>query len=74
MKKLSSFLCGLAVLGMMFTSCDPDDPKTPIENIGNNLKKDKSVFEKAKKTNILGKYLEVEIKDDVYKELDELLK
>ena len=33
MKKLSSFLCGLAVIGMMFTSCNPDDPKKPIENI-----------------------------------------
>ena len=33
MKKLSSFLCGLAVLGMMFTSCNPDDPQPPIENI-----------------------------------------
>ena len=33
MKKLSSFLCGLAVIGMMFTSCNPDDTKKPIENI-----------------------------------------
>ena len=34
MKKLSSFLCGLAVLGMMFTSCDGGQGgKTPIENI-----------------------------------------
>ena len=34
MKKLSSFLCGLAVLGMMFTSCDDGQGgKTPIENI-----------------------------------------
>ena len=34
MKKLSSFLCGLAVLSMMFTACKPDDgPIGPIENI-----------------------------------------
>lgn len=33
MKKLSSFLCGLAVLGMMFTSCDGEEGKKPIENI-----------------------------------------
>ena len=32
MKKLSSFLCGLAVLGMMFTSCD--NGKGPIGPIG----------------------------------------
>lgn len=50
------------------------DLKGKVNGRGAYLKKDKSVFEKAKKTNILGKYLEVEIKDDVYKELDELLK
>lgn len=31
MKKLSSLLCGLAVLGMMFTSCNPEDkPAGPV--------------------------------------------
>ena len=50
------------------------DLKGKVNGRGAYLKKDKNVFEKAKKTNILGKYLEVEIKDDVYKELDELLK
>ena len=34
MKKLSSFLCGLAVLSMMFTACKPDNgPIGPIEDI-----------------------------------------
>ena len=34
MKKLSSFLCGLAVLGMMFTSCNPEDkPTGPVGDI-----------------------------------------
>ena len=34
MKKLSSFLCGLAVLGMMFTSCNPEDkPTGPVSDI-----------------------------------------
>ena len=36
MKKLSSFLCGLAVLGMMFTSCDNGNGGNgggPVEDI-----------------------------------------
>lgn len=33
MKKLSSFLCGLAVVGMMFTSCDDNGKKPPVVTI-----------------------------------------
>lgn len=41
---------------------------------GAYLKKDLEVFEKARKTKVLNKYLEVEIKDEVYEELNNLLK
>ena len=33
MKKLSSFLCGLAVVGMMFTSCDDNGKQPPVVTI-----------------------------------------
>ena len=33
MKKLSSFLCGLAVVGMMFTACDDNGKQPPVVTI-----------------------------------------
>lgn len=50
------------------------DLKGKANGRGAYLKKDKEVFEKAKKTKILNKYLEVEINDEVYEELNNLLK
>ncbi len=41
---------------------------------GAYLKKDKDVINKAKKTKILNKTLETDIKDDIYEELLQLLK
>lgn len=41
---------------------------------GAYLKKEISVFEKAKKSGILNKILEVEVNDDVFDSLNELLK
>ena len=41
---------------------------------GAYLKKDKDVINKAKKTKILNKMLETDIKDDIYEELLQLLK
>jgi len=41
---------------------------------GAYLKKDLTVFEKAKKSKILEKVLEVEINDNFYEELNELVK
>ena len=41
---------------------------------GAYLKKDLSVFEKAKKSKVLDKILEIEITDDIYEELNNLLK
>ena len=40
---------------------------------GAYLKKDKEVFEKAKKTKVLNKMLEVEINDEVYEQLNKLI-
>ncbi len=40
---------------------------------GAYLKKDKEVFEKARKNKILDKILEVEIKEEIYDELNNLL-
>jgi len=40
---------------------------------GAYLKKDKEIFEKAKKTKILNKILEVEVNDEVYEELNKLI-
>lgn len=40
---------------------------------GAYLKKDKQVFEKAKKTKILDKILETEISDEIYDELNKIL-
>lgn len=41
---------------------------------GAYLKKDLSVFEKAKKGNALGHHLEIEIPDSIFDELKELVK
>lgn len=40
---------------------------------GAYLKKDKEVFEKAKKTKVLDRILEVEISNDLYDELNKIL-
>lgn len=40
---------------------------------GAYLKKDKEIFEKAKKTKVLNKMLEVEITDEVYEQLNKLI-
>lgn len=40
---------------------------------GAYLKKDKQIFEKAKKTKVLNKILEVEVKDEVFEQLNKIL-
>lgn len=40
---------------------------------GAYLKKDLAVFEKAKKNKILDRILEIEVKDEIYDELEKLL-
>lgn len=40
---------------------------------GAYLKKDASVFEKAKKTKVLNRHLEVEVEDSVFDELQKLI-
>ena len=40
---------------------------------GAYLKKDAEVFEKAKKTKVLNRHLEVEVKDSVFEELNKLI-
>ena len=50
------------------------DPTLKANGRGAYLKKDKAVFETAKKTKILEKHLEVEIPDSVYESLMNLLK
>jgi len=50
------------------------DLKGKVNGKGAYLKKDKEVFEKARKTKILNKYLEIDIKEEIYDELDDLLK
>ena len=40
---------------------------------GAYLKKDASVFEKAKKSKVLNRALEVEVKDEIFDELNKLL-
>ena len=40
---------------------------------GAYLKKDLEVFEKAKKSKVLDKILEIEVKDEIYKELKKLI-
>lgn len=40
---------------------------------GAYLKKDKEIFDKAKKTKVLNKILEVEVKEEVFEELNKLI-
>lgn len=40
---------------------------------GAYLKKDLTVFEKAKKSKVLDKILEIEVKDEIYEKLKEIL-
>lgn len=40
---------------------------------GAYLKKDLTVFEKAKKTKVLDRILEIEVKDEIYEELKKIL-
>ena len=49
------------------------DESGKINGHGAYLKKDKEVFEKAKKSKILNKVLETEINNEVFDELDKLL-
>ncbi|MDD3187041.1 MAG: YlxR family protein [Bacilli bacterium] len=49
------------------------DLKGKANGRGAYLKKDLIVFEKAKKSKILNKYLETEVKDDLFDELMKLL-
>ena len=50
------------------------DLKGKVNGKGAYLRKDKEVFEKARKTKILNKYLEIDIKEEIYDKLDDLLK
>ena len=43
-----------------------------VNGHGAYLKKDKEVFEKAKKTKILDKILETEVKEEIYEELNNI--
>ena len=49
------------------------DESGKVNGHGVYLKKDKEVFEKAKKSKILNKILETEINDEVFDELDKIL-
>lgn len=49
------------------------DQTGKVNGRGAYLKIDKEVFDKAKKTKILNKHLEVEVKDEVFDELNKLL-
>ena len=44
-----------------------------VNGRGAYLKKSKEIFEKAKKSKILDRILEVEVKSEIYDELDKLL-
>ena len=50
------------------------DPTGKINGKGAYLKKDITVFEKAKKTKILDKILEVNIDENIYDDLNNLIK
>lgn len=50
------------------------DESGKINGRGAYLKKDLTVFEKAKKTKVLDKILEVNVPDSVYSELNNLIK
>lgn len=49
------------------------DPTGKLNGRGAYLKIDKEVFEKARKTKILDKLLEIEVEDSVYDELNKLI-
>lgn len=49
------------------------DLKGKANGRGVYLKKDKEVFEKAKKTKILNKHLELEVNDSIFDELNQIL-
>ena len=49
------------------------DPTGKVNGRGAYLKKDKEVFEKAKKTKILNKHLETEVTEEVFEELNKQL-
>ena len=50
------------------------DETGKLNGKGVYLKIDESVFQKARKEKILNKYLEVEVSDSIYDELDKLIK
>lgn len=49
------------------------DLKGKANGRGAYLKKEKSVFDKAKKSKVLDRYLEVKVEDNIYEELNNLL-
>ena len=49
------------------------DPTGKVNGRGAYLKKSKEIFEKAKKSKILDRILEVEVKSEIYDEIDKLL-
>lgn len=50
------------------------DPSGKKNGRGAYLKKDSEVFEKAKRSKILNKILEVEVSDEIFDKLNDLLK
>lgn len=50
------------------------DPTGKANGHGAYLKKDKQVFEKAKKSNVLERHLETKIPESIFNELEDLLK
>lgn len=49
------------------------DPTGKVNGRGAYLKIDREVFEKAKKSKILDRHLEVEVKEEVFDELNKLI-
>ena len=49
------------------------DPTGKMNGRGAYIKKDKAVLEKAKKTKALAKHLEIEIPDEVYQEIEQII-
>lgn len=50
------------------------DSTGKLNGRGAYLKKDKEVFEKARKSKVLDRHLEVDVPDSLYEELNELIK
>ncbi len=50
------------------------DTTGKINGRGAYLKKDAQVFEQAKKTKVLNKHLEIEIPDEIFEKLNDLVK